>query len=58
MQKKEQGTDEKILREIYILAPFSDKLLMLSKQMGISVDEIVSEILKKKLERSKEDADR
>ena len=31
---------------------------MLSKQMGISVDEIVSEILKKKLERSKEDADR
>lgn len=35
-----------------------DKLLMLSKQMGISVDEIVSEILKKKLERSKEDADR
>jgi len=58
MQKKEQGTDEKILREIYIPAPFSDKLLMLSKQMGISVDEIVSEILKKKLKRSKEDADR
>lgn len=58
MQKKEQGTDEKILREIYIPTPFSDKLLMLSKQMGISVDEIVSEILKKKLERSKEDADR
>lgn len=58
MQKKEQGTDEKILREIYIPAPFSDTLLMLSKQMGISVDEIVSEILKKKLERSKEDADR
>lgn len=58
MQKKEQGTDEKILREIYIPAPFSDTLLMLSKQMGVSVDEIVSEILKKKLERSKEDADR
>ena len=58
MQKKEQGTDEKILREIYIPAPFSDTLLMLSKKMGVSVDEIVSEILKKKLERSKEDADR
>ena len=58
MQNNQPNIDEKTLREIYIPAPFSDTLLMLSKQMGVSVDEIVSEILKKKLERSKEDADR
>ena len=54
MHKKEQGTDEKILREVFIPAPFSDSLLMLSKEMGVSVDEIVSEILKKRISKESE----
>ena len=54
MQNNQQNIDEKTLREIYIPAPFSDTLLMLSKKMGVSVDEIVSEILKKRISKESE----